>query len=229
MTCGNENPDDVEALFPADALPENRIGAVSSLCSFGMRPHVMTGFLKQLLLQHYCDAENLEEIILRTRFRDVGAWLPSERTGIYIESITQWRPELAEKRPALVIKRNGWRWERHIIGEHADTEWEEGAQFFVGFWFGSHTIFAIGSKPAETELLATETVNTILQYGQLITDQMGLHRFVPVEIGGIAALEESRQHYVVPLTFAYAAEESWKLETHAPRLKRIQFRRSDLF
>jgi len=228
MACGDANPEDVEALFPAGSAPENRVDAISSLCSFGMRPHAMTGFLRQLLMQHYADPENIEDAVQRTRFREVGGWRATEQTGIYIESVTRGRSELTEKRPAILIKRNAWRWDRVTIGGQAGADALEGIQYFHGFWYGSHTVFAIAGNPAEAELLGTETLGTLLRYSPLITEQMGLHRFIPVEIGELAVVEESTKNYAVPLSFAYVAEENWQLETHAPRLKRFTFRRSGL-
>lgn len=229
MTCGNPNSDDIENLFPEGSAPENRFPTVSSICSYGMRPYVMTGFLRRLLIQHYADPECIAEVTIRTRFRGANAWKSDATTGLYIESITRWRPELAESRPGLVIKRNSWRWERVTIGGQAGSEYVEGKRYFHGFWHGSHTIFALADKPAEAELLANETVAMLLQYSPLVTEQMGLHRFIPVEVGALSQVEESTKNYAVPITFAYVAEENWILETHAPRLKRFTFKRSDLF
>lgn len=228
MTCGNPNPDDTEDLFPQGTAPENKFPTVSSLCSFGMRPYVMTGFLRRLLIQHYADPETIAETTIRTRFRGTGAWTATENTGLYVESITRWRPELAESRPGLVIKRNAWKWERVTIGSQAGAEYVEGQRWFHGFWHGSHTIFALADNPAEVELLANETVAMLLRYSPLIADEMELHRFIPVEIG-VVQIEESTKNYAVPMTFAYVAEENWILEVHAPRVKRIEFKRSDLF
>jgi hypothetical protein len=229
VDCGEENPDDVERLFPAGSASENRFDTVSALCSLGMRPHVMTGFLKWLLMQHYVDPENLAEIVHRTRFREANGWRADERTGIYIESVTRWRPELAESRPALLVKRNEWKWERVTIGGQAGSDYVEGAEHFHGFWRGSHTVFVVGGKAAEVELLASETNNFLLRAAPQIAEQMSLHRFIPVGMGALAVVEESTKNYAVPLTFAYAAEENWTLTPLAPRLKRITFKRSDLF
>ncbi len=229
MTCGNPNPDDVEGLFPEGSAPENRFPSVSSVCSIGMRPYVMTGFLRRLLIQHYADPECVADVVMRTRFQGANGWKSDTSTGLYIESITRWRSELAENRPGLVIKRNAWRWERVTIGSQAGSEYVEGKRQFHGFWYGSHTIFALADKAAEAELLANETVAMLLQYSPLVTEQMELHRFIPVEIGALAQVEESTKNYAVPITFAYVAEENWILETHAPRVKRFIFKRSDLF
>ena len=229
MTCGEENPDDVERLFPADSSTDSRFDTVSALCSMGMRPHVMTGFLKWLLMQHFVDPDNLAEMLHRTRFKEVGGWKADETTGIYIESITRWRPELAEKRPALLVKRNDWKWERVTIGGQAGSDYVEGHEHFHGFWYGSHTVFVVGNKAAEVELLANEANNFLLRASPKVMEQMDLHRFVPVGMGGLAVVEESTKNYAVPLTFAYVAEENWTLTPLAPRLKRITLKRSDLF
>lgn len=227
------NPPEVEALFPEGVSPENRLPTISSLCSYGTRPLAMTGFFRQLLLDHYVDPKHIEDPKLRYRLEEVGAWKPGPQgtveSGIVIESITHWKPETAMQRQSLVIKRNAWQWDRVLPGDSDGDDHVTGHQYYRGFWRGSHTVFAVAGTGAEAETLAFETQRFFLHFGPLIVEQMNLHRFVPVGMDALHKVEEVAEHYVVPVTVAYAAEEMWRIEPYAPRLKRISFKASDLF
>lgn len=233
MTTENpENSPEIEALFPEGSRPENRTGTVSSLCSTGTRPHAMTGFFRQFLIDHFVDPENIADPRIRRRLKDIGAWQDSEQgaeSGILIESHAKWQPNTSMQRPSLIIKRNAWNWDRVLPGDSDGDDYVTGDQFFMGFWRGSHTVFAIAQEGAEAEILATEVMQFFLRFGPTVVEQMNLHRFVPVGMDALHQVQEVADHYVVPVTVAYVAEEKWKIETWAPRLKRISFKTSDLF
>lgn len=227
------NPPEVEAMFPTGYTPENRLPNVSSLCSYGTRPHAMTGFIRQMLMEHFAAATNIDDPIIRRRLQEIGAWKPSENgeneSGIIIESITKWLPNTASQRPALVVKRGAWQWERVLPGDSDGDDYVQGHRFYYGFWSGSHTVFVVGQAGAEVELLATEVYRFMLRYASEFVEMMNLHRFVPVGMDALHQLKEVADHYVVPVTVAYRAEEAWQLEPHAPRLKRMKFLASDMF
>jgi len=228
----NQNPPEVEAQFPPGSEPEKRLDTVSALCSYGMRPHVMTGLLRQLLISHLSDPDNIEEPKLRKHAKDVGPWKSSDvnlnNSGFLVESITRWQPNLADKRPAIFIKRNSWKWERIGIQDKVGIDFPTGTQHYTGLWHGSHTLFCLAPNGVETELLTTEVVKFLLRFSSLILAQMNLLQFYVSEVGGIGEVQEVIQGYAVPVTVAYVAEDSWTLQPYAPRLKRIVFRASDL-
>lgn len=231
--CNNDqNPPDVEAQFPDGSAPEKRLGTVSALCSYGMRPHVMTGLLRQLLMTHFSDPNNIEEPKIRRHVETLGTWKPADdgvnSGGILIESITRWLPNTADKRPAILIKRNGWRWTRQGIGDLSGQNEYTGEKNYAGFWEGSHTLFCLAPNGVETEFLTTEVVKFLITFSPLIREQMDLHKFIVSEVGGIGEVQEVVQGYAVPVTVAYVAEEAWSLQPYAPRLKRIVFKASDL-
>lgn len=230
--CPSPNPPEVEAQFPAGSSPEARIDRVSALCSYGMRPHVVTGLLRQILLAHYSDPNNIEEPRVRRQLETIGVWHPSDNGlnagGILIESITRWQPATADKRPAILLKRNGWKWQRQGIGDRLTTNVYEGTTSYAGFWEGSHTLFCLAQAGAEVEFLTTETVKLIHNFGPWIREQMGFHQFYVSEVGGVGEVQEAVQGYAVPVTVAYMAEEAWTLQPYAPRLKRIVFKATDL-
>lgn len=231
-TCDPLNPPEVEAEFPAGSTPENRVGKVSSLCSYGMRPHVMTGLLRQLLITHFADADNVDEPRVRRQVQDLGAWRPVDNGlnagGILIESITRWAPNTADKRPAVLIKRNAWQWQRQGIGDLSGQNDYTGANSYAGLWAGSHTLFCLAATGSENEYLAAEVVRFLGHFSPMIRDQMDLHKFIVSEVGGAGEVQEVVQGYAVPVTVSYMAEEAWTLQPYAPRLKRIVFKASDL-
>jgi hypothetical protein len=224
-------PDNV--VCPPDGNPEDRIPKVSAICSYGMRPHVVTGLLRQLLITHFSDPNNIEERQLRQKFKDDSAWKPDangeNKSGILIESITRWTPNSSNKRPAVLIKRNSWQWQKIGLGDSVGYNPFEGGHNYTGLWQGSHTLYCLAAWGLETELLAMEVVKFLLHFSPWIREQMGFKKFYIHEVGGVGEVQEVVQGYAVPVTVAYVAEESWTLQPAAPRLKRIVLKASELF
>jgi len=228
-TCGSDSPNSgVEDLYPPGTLPEGRLAKLSALCSFGHTPRLMTGIIRQILLQNFVDEQNVRNAHLRNYLRENGVWSEGPDSGIYIESLLRWRPELTGSRPALVIKEGDWDWMRVGIGDRGSVDWRSGKQSYLGYWKGTHTVFAIGGEGPETQILGAEVAKLLLWYGQLIAEQMSLHRFVPLQLGAPRALQEATENYVVPVSVAYVAEEQWSTQADAPRLKRIVFNTDEL-
>jgi hypothetical protein len=218
---------------PPDPLPEDRVSRVSDLCGSGMRPHVLTGFLRQLLTTHFTDPDNIEDLKLRQKLKEIGGWKPNNNglsdSGILIESITRWAPNEADKRPAVIIKRNNWQWQKIAIGDLTATNYIDGSKSYTGLWQGSHTLYCLSLSGVETELVTMEVVRYLQHFGPWIREQMNFKRFMISEVGGISEVQEVVQGYAVPVTLAYVAEESWSLQPAAPRLKRLVLKASDLF
>lgn len=222
------NPAEIEALYPAGSVPEVRIDSVSALCSLGVTPLVMTGMLRQVMLQHFVDPDNIDDSRIRRQLTDAGAWGPGNDSGLMIESISRWVPNMSGQRPAIIIKRNAWRYQRLTIGDQAGEDYRDGSRYYVGLLEGSHTLFALAKQGAEAELLGAEVTRFLLRYSPLFTEQMNLHKFTLVQIDALHKIKEATRIYAVPVTVAYVVEERWRLLPHAPRLKRIRFRASEL-
>jgi len=218
---------------PPDGNPENRLGNISAVCSYGMRPHVVTGLLRQLLTAHFADTDNIEEPTLRRRLEETGPWKKDENgsngSGLQIESITRWKPATTDKRPAIIIKRNAWKWQRIGIGDISGVNAFEGSTSYTGLWEGSHTLYCLAELGVEAELLTMEVVRFLAHFSPWIVSQMNFKRFFVTEVGGVGEVQEVVEGYAVPVTVAYVAEESWALQLAAPRLKRITLKASELF
>lgn len=225
------NPDSVEALYPSGSRPADRLLKLSTVCSFGQTPNAITGALCQLLQYQFADPRNIRSATVRRMVAREGAWRQGNPdNAIFIESIQNWVPELTQSRPAIIIKDGDWNLERKGIGNQLGDDYETGEEAFGAFWYGSHSLFAIGGPGAggETKALAGEVAKILLQWGQHFANTLELHRFTLVKLGALASLEEAPEHYVCPLDVAYVVSENWTTQIEAPRLKRIEFRPNDM-
>lgn len=195
--------------------PQDRTMSVSSLCSLGWRPIMITGLLRDLLIRHFSATNEIEEQDLRHL-----VWREDERTGILIESIHRWRGALAEKRPAIVIKRNSFQNLRMTIGERAGIN-EQGHYTYSTTWVGSHTLFCIHGSGASVEVLATEVQRYLTHFAPVITEYLGLLKWVVTEVSGISEIEEAKEAFAVAITVGWAYDESWQLELESLRLRKI--------
>jgi hypothetical protein len=219
---------EVDLTSPGDHMPE-----ISALCSLGMRPHLMTGILRKFLIQHFIDRNNQEQ----PAFRQEGTappndylWRASDSTGILIESITRWKPNTVEKRPAIILKRNAWTVERRGINDLMQgIPAIDALDRYATYMVGSHTLFCIAGEAAEVELLVAEVYRWLISFGPIIRQYIDLHRFVTVSVDSVFILDdEATENFVCPITVAYAHEERWTIRPHVPLLKLIEWRASEL-
>jgi len=196
-------------------MTEDRTQQVSNLCSLGPRPVIMTGLMRLLLIDHFSRAENIEHDVFRQRL-----WKPGVETGILIEDATVWRPGASDKRPAVIIRRNGWRNIKVGIGNVSGTS-AEGFDQYTKYWRGSHTLFCLAKEGAEVEILAAETYRFLEHFSPIFRRYFNLLLFELMEVGGLSEIREATNRYAVPITVAYGWEDSWTLQQHVPRLKRI--------
>jgi len=227
--CGPDNPVETTALYPPGTEPDSRVSSVAAACHYGVTQTVMTGALRHILGIHFSDPENIISASVRGRIEKDGVWQASGPSkGIIIESLHRWTPEFAEQRPAVILKENDWEWSRVAIGDRAGTDVRTGREYFSGLWTGSHTIFALANEAAEAQTIGWEVLNCLKMQQHEIAGQLNLQRFMPVSIGGVAAMQESSEHYLVPIVVGYVVPYSWSMQPEAPRLKRIQWRLSDV-
>jgi hypothetical protein len=170
-------------------------------------------------MEHFAEKRQIEDPSLQEYL-----WTSGADSSILIESITRWTPERAGARPALIIKRNGWRVERRGINDELgiNSSYDDvGNSHYATFMTGSHTIFCLALSGGECEKLAAEVYRHLITFAPVIRRELNLHRFVLTEVGPLSGLDESEEHYAVPITVTYAHEESWTIQPHAPKLKRI--------
>jgi len=180
----------------------------------GLQPIMLTGFFRDLLVRHF-QPENIQS-------RDLAnyIWREDMTTGILIESIHRWRGDLAEKRPAILIKRNQYSNTRMTIGDQAGTD-AQGNRQYVTWWTGSHTLFCIHASGANAEVLATEAQREITQSAPMILQTLGLFRLVVTDVGAISEIEEAKESFVIPVNVTWAYQELWTITQEALRLRSV--------
>lgn len=199
-------------------VPRFDASRVSQLCDQGNRLLITTGLLRLWLVGHFQQA-NLED---QDQTIQKMLWSPQATSGILIESITRWRPEMTEKRPGVIIKRNGWKRLRLGIADRMmGTVESTGQEVYGNFWQGSHTLFCIAGNGAEAEKLATEVFRELNQFGPKFRLAVDLMRFEVTEVGELLLLEEGRQNFVVPIVVAYVSSEAWRVNQETPLLRNL--------
>lgn len=181
----------------------------------GWRPIMILGLLIDVLRRHFADVGSIEDGDLRSL-----VWQPGVRTGILIESIYKRRDELAEKRPAVIVKPNARTNLKLGIGNVLGPD-EQGHQVYQTFWVGSHTLFCIHGSGASADILATEVQRELTQFAPVLGKYLNLFEFQVTEVGAIAEVEEARESFVIPVTVGWAYGEMWKLEYESLKLMKV--------
>lgn len=181
----------------------------------GWRTLMITGLLRDLMIRHFSTPLNIEEGDLRQL-----VWRDDERTGILIESITRWRGDLIEKRPAIIVKPNARQNQRMFIADLTGKT-EQGDFLYQTFWVGSHTLFCIHGSGASVEILATEVQRNLTEFHPVIIEYLGLYNWQVTEVGAVQEVEEAKESFVVPVTVGWCYDEKWKLSQESLKLRKI--------
>jgi hypothetical protein len=190
----------------------------SSICSLGWRPLLVTGMLVQELRDHFSQPDRIEQPNLRNYL-----W----RTGLapqtlLIEALTKWNPQQAGARPAVLVRRNDWQVTRRGIGDRLQMATAlDGWERYNVLMAGSHTLFCIARESGECESLAAEIYLQLLGCGPKLREYLDLLRFTVVEVGAMSMVLEAREHFGVPITVAYAHNQTWTVRKHTPILDTI--------
>lgn len=205
--------------------PYNIDEEISSLCSTGLRQNILTGIALRLLTRHFSVKKGIQDPRLK------GFIWSANPAGskILIVPVWRWLTPGSQQRPAIVVKRNALRPRQlgladgQAVVPGLDPNKIPANQEMVSqvAMAGSHTIFAIAAVPVQAELLSTEIATRFIQYAQAIQSEFGFSRFRVAEIGALAKVEESSEHFVVPVTVAYTYVDAWTVWSSAPFLKRI--------
>lgn len=193
-------------------------------------PLAMTGFLLQYLQSHFQDPRSLEQLNL---FGQPGDPLtptgslhgPGPDTPVVVESVTRWRPDLTDKRPAVVVARQAWTSQRIGVSDqlYFGTANPDGSIDYCRLLAGSHILFCIHRGGAMAEMLAAEVSAEMTGFAQEIRKALGLMTFGVAGVDKLMKLEEPREHYAVPVTIAYVCQWTWRTIPAGPKLKTIRF------
>ncbi len=199
---------------------------VSYLCDNGWQPLLITGFIRDLLIRQWADPNN----IISPEMKQY-VWREQVGSGILIESVYRYRPDLVQKRPAIMVKRNAFKDMPLGLGGGfifggglAAYETEKGAiSRHATVFVGSHTLFCIHGTGASTEILAAEVLGHLIACMWPIRQNLGLRNFSVTEIGAIQELEESTENYVIPITVGWAYEHAWELRQESLPVQGFSF------
>lgn len=201
-------------------MPEDRTYKESNLCSLGPRPQIMTALFVTEMRKHFASADNIEHAVFRQRLFSQTT-TGEDSTGILIEDATVWTPTRTEKRPAIVVRRNGWKHQKRLTTDNTGVD-EHGRTQHVKFWRGSHTLFCLAPEGAEAEILAAEAYRLLMHFGPRFRQYFKLLMFELVDVGPLSQVEEANKHYAVPITVAYAWDETWLIRQHVPPLRDVR-------
>lgn len=193
--------------------------SLSAICQMLPRPQTMTGMFVEHFQRHFAETNFREDGTLRELL-----WRDTETTNILIESVWRWDPRNTNLRPAIIVKRNRYTFQRIGIGDNRHqlqpTDGQGNPHYFA-LWIGSHTLFAMGGSGAQAELLGAEVQREMTQFGPALRKSLGLMRLEVVDVGPVHLLEEAQDNFVVPITVSYCYPEAWMLRPQAPTAKVI--------
>ena len=169
------------------------------ICDRGINRQDVTGLFVRLLTDYFKNPDNIKYEELKGR-----VWTPGEDTGILIESIGRFRPELAEKRPAILVRPGEWK--KVIQGLQGDMIIEgpyQHERVYVLEVQGGHNIISVSKNPVETELLADEVFKFLDMLKAVLPAMTPIAFFRVVGISDLKALPESKTHFccVIPVVY----------------------------
>lgn len=210
------------------------LDALSSLCSSRYPARIFEGVLVRALQEHFSRAENLiyngmmEED--KTQLQNYIWNADATKTAIQISPVLKYNAQDIQRRPAIFTKRNQWKNEKLTIGDgfgaHVPRD-ADGNVIKVGgnryrrMVIGTHTIFCIGAESGIAETLGDETFEFLTCFAPIMRKEFNFHRLEVVSMEPTGVLDESKEHYVVPVVLAYQFAYSWSLEGVAPLLKTL--------
>lgn len=222
------NPIETLALYPDNTAPENRIPDISFLCNAGQSPLLVSGILREVLINHFSDTQNLISPKLRKVFSG-GGYFEESPSGappyspLFVDTLDRWKPTHSESRLAIVLKEGDWTYQQLGWDGLAYTDLRTGTKSYAGLWGGTHTAFVLAAESGVAKILATEVAKLFLWQSQEIIKTMNFVEFKLTKLGATYRLHESHTSYVVPVDVSYIVGESWEASQDAPRLKQIKF------
>lgn len=208
---------------------ENRVDACNDWFHQTARPHAMTGFMLEYLRSHFMSSDSIEmrEILgdpSDPAYRATPYTPNDPNSFLNIESVTLWKPSTTDVRPAILVRREDAQIQSIGIGDRlmGGGPMHDGSLEYCVLWAGSLTVFCLARSPRTAELLSFEVTRELIGFKQEIRKKLGLMRFGVAAFGKLFKLEEPAEHYGVPVTVAYVAQQTWRTLPAAPKLKTVK-------
>lgn len=181
---------------------------------------IITGILLDLIRQLFSSPEgrNILSLQLKDYFwsAEFDENLDEAKYQLIIEDVYTWDPTKAGIRPGILIKPGTWVDRNLLIGDKI-----QGLDHsrYERMMVGSHSIFVIGQTATQTELLAREVHMYLGHFKQEIRHTLSFDKWEVAELAEISELEESDEHFVIPLTVAYQFAHAWEVKPVGPLLQ----------
>lgn len=197
----------------------------SAVCSRHMNSRWLRGIILKTLQTHFYFPNHL---ITPEAARLVGnGWRADETTGVLIASTSNWKPELTQKRPAVLVRSGDTESLPPRTYNHAvESDVMTGEREFTKHKQTVLTCVCLGREEDEADVLAHE-VDILLDYNALeFQDAFALERFEIQTVTAAKQHPEWREHFaaMVPVLVGFAR--SYSLTPDAPRFKRLKFRQT---
>jgi len=198
----------------------------SALCSVGRPPIIMTGALLWALRRHFATANYIVDAGLRAY-----TWhSDTTQTKIMIEPYTSWTPaaiQALQMRPACLVRRGPWQSQKLGFADQyqgagnnrvdatvliSDTGGVDNGIKHEVIIQGQHTVACMAGKGAEAEALGTEVFYELLEFQQVIREDLGLSVFKVSGLGPTAKVEDSREHWMAPVQLEYSFNHAWSVQ-----------------
>lgn len=207
--------------FPDNTAPDNRFALDNELVSVPLyRAYAFLGVYIKLLESHFNVTDSITDSVIRNKLRS-RPFTTGDDTGILIKTVSDWRPTTEESRPAVLVNRGEIQINRLGVGDLANVDTPTGRLDYLVQVQSHHVFFAIERTQAEADRLAMEVARILLVAKPILLDQLDLQTLQLISVGEAARLEESKDHYAVPLVMAYKHNESYSIQPHVPVLKRV--------
>jgi len=169
------------------------------VCSKGINRQDITGLLRRLLISYFSNPDNIRNEAIKDRVFKEG-----EDTGILIEAVGRFRPEIAEKRPAILIRPGEWKVldlgiQAHLI--RGDV-FQSGRQYALEV-AGTHNIIVVSKTPSETEILADEVFKFFALLRVVLPSITPVPMFKVTGISELKAIAEQKTHFycIIPVRY----------------------------
>lgn len=183
---------------------------------------LFTGLIIQLLRRHFGQVDTIEDDRLAQTNTEF-LWTADRGSALLIESVTNFDPRSADKRPALVVVPGAQQPQTiGIDNRYMGSPALDGSTSYTRTWQGSHAVMCLAGTGGEAELMAPEVNRELGQFAPIIRQELDLLRVGPAGIGPIGKLEEAEDHFAVPVGLAYAYRESWQVNPQCPLLRALR-------
>lgn len=190
---------------------------------FGIYPVRPLSLTKAFLniLRHYFTNPDL----LRTdRFKNKPnkGLTVEQQTSVLIVTPFAWRPEVADQRPAIVVRRLEWRPQRLGVSD-GQIRHKEGKKYteFVMAYSGSHSIVCNSRESGEVEMLVEEVMNCFIWLGPLIRRALRLATLSAPIIEKVMMHTINRDYFACPVVLKYEWTEGWIYDKGIESLEEI--------